>query len=102
MGFVCSDEILNRFFMYAMDASTTKLLMQATTGTNAYISRKAFEDHLIPVPTIGVQKRVVEELDSAYHLLNSLRSTRETRRKQFAYYRDKLLAFPELNKEVDE
>ena len=102
MGFVCGDEILNRFFMYAMDASTTKLLMQATTGTNAYISRKAFEDHLIPVPTIGIQKRVVEELDSAYHLLNSLRSTREARRKQFAYYRDKLLAFPKRPREVDE
>lgn len=95
MGFVCSNEIFNRFFMYAMAASTTKLLMQATTGTNAYISRKAFEDHLIPIPSTNVQKRIAEELDSAYHLLNSLHEDRNARRKQFEHYRNKLLAFPE-------
>jgi restriction endonuclease S subunit len=69
--------------------------MQATMGTNAYISRKAFDDCLLQVPSLAVQKLIADELDCAYGFLNCLKKERDARRKQFAYYRDRLLDFPE-------
>jgi len=49
----------------------------------------------IPVPALSDQAQIVDELDSALMLIDFLRSEREARRKQFAYYRDKLLDLPE-------
>ena len=53
----------------------------------------------ISVPTLQKQKQIVSILDHFYDLCNDL--TRglpaeiEARKKQYAYYRDKLLSFPE-------
>ena len=55
----------------------------------------------VPVPNVDVQVPIVNHLDSIRSYIDCLRSAREARRKQFAYYRDKLLAFPEHPKEVD-
>jgi type I restriction enzyme S subunit len=49
----------------------------------------------IPVPPIDVQQDIVATLDAMQSLIDGLRSERDARRRQFAYYRDKLLAFSE-------
>ncbi|MCE0509355.1 restriction endonuclease subunit S [Microbacterium sp. KKR3/1] len=52
----------------------------------------------IPVPSVAEQKRIVATLDSFDALVNKLSSELSAelaaRRKQYEYYRDKLLAFP--------
>ena len=49
----------------------------------------------VPVPSIDVQLSVVNQLDLMQSLIDELRSERDARRKQYAYYRDSLLDFPE-------
>lgn len=49
----------------------------------------------IPVPPIEVQREIVRVLDSMQELDDALSEELNARRKQFEYYRDKLLDFPE-------
>lgn len=55
---------------------------------------------LIPVPPLEEQKRIVEILDRFDKLCNDLTeglpAEIEARKKQYEYYRDKLLTFKEL------
>ena len=57
---------------------------------------------LIPVPSIEEQQRIVNILDRFDTLCNDLSeglpAEIEARRKQYEYYRDKLLSFEELQK----
>jgi type I restriction enzyme S subunit len=48
----------------------------------------------VPVPPMGVQDRVVGNLDALKEYVGELRSELYARRKQFEHYRDKLLSFP--------
>lgn len=52
------------------------------------------KDYRIPVPPIEVQREIVSMLDSFQLLIVVMNVERDVRRKQFAYYRDKLLDFP--------
>lgn len=49
----------------------------------------------IPVPPIAIQERIVEVLDKFTTLEAELEAELEARRKQYAYYREKLLSFPQ-------
>ena len=57
---------------------------------------------MIPVPSIEEQERIVAILDRFDTLCNDisegLPAEIEGRRKQYEYYRDKLLTFKELSK----
>lgn len=86
IGLVCSGQILNTFLRYYMETQTARLLTLATTGTIPYISRKKFEQLIVPVPPMAVQQEIVRVLDSFAEL--------ERRKAQYAYYRDKLLTSP--------
>lgn len=61
--------------------------------------KKAILKYRIPIPSLEVQERVVEVLERFDALANDLSSGLpaeiEARRKQYEYYRDKLLSFPE-------
>jgi type I restriction enzyme S subunit len=60
-----------------------------------HVSMAQMKKRLIPLPSPDEQRHIARRLRDADELLNSLRSEREARRKQFSYYRDKLLEFPE-------
>lgn len=90
IGLVCSGQILNTFLRYYMETQTARLLTLATTGTIPYISRKKFEQLIVPVPPMAVQQEIVRVLDSFAELEAEL----ERRKAQYTYYRDKLLTFP--------
>ena len=74
-------------------------MSKSSTGTVGYLSNRLLAKTIIPVPPIEEQERVVATLDKFDALVNDI--TRdipaeiEARRKQYAYYRDKLLAFKE-------
>ena len=63
-----------------------------------------FGNMLIPVPPLSEQQRIVDILDRFDALCNDITSGLpaeiEARKKQYEYYRDKLLTFKELKKEA--
>lgn len=73
--------------------------MLVSNGKVSRISGKNLGRIVIPIPALEEQQRIVAVLDEFDALVNDishgLPAEIEARRKQYAYYRDKLLAFPE-------
>jgi len=59
------------------------------------ISDSEVKSYHIPVPPIEMQREIVRILDSFTELTMELTMELTARRKQYEYYRDKLLSFPE-------
>ena len=95
IGLVSGEKLYNMFLLFFMETQTAFLLSQASTGTIPYISRKKFEEMLIPVPPLPVQLEIVRILNHFRELIVELAAelTAEltARKKQYEYYRDKLL-----------
>ena len=74
-----------------------KLLLAATGGTVKGIKGSKLHKLTIPIPMIEEQHRIVsilERFDTLYNdLISDLPAEIETRRKQYEFYRDKLLTF---------
>ncbi|MDD4431658.1 MAG: restriction endonuclease subunit S, partial [Bacteroidales bacterium] len=68
-------------------------------GSMPQISLKVTEEFVMPVPSLAEQERIVSILDRFDTLCNDLTiglpAEIEARRKQYEYYRDKLLTFKE-------
>lgn len=73
--------------------------MLISDGKVSRISGKSLGKILVPVPPLEEQQRIVAVLDEFDALVNDISrgvpAEIEARRKQYAYYRDKLLAFRE-------
>lgn len=99
IGLVCGKNLFNKYLLYYMETQTKNLLQMATTGTIPYISRKKFENLVIPVPPMEVQCEIVRILDNftefTAELTTELAAELTARRKQYEYYRDELLTFDE-------
>ena len=72
------------------------------TGNTPYIRLNTLTDMIIPVPPLEEQERIVNILDKFDALCNDitkgLPAEIEMRKKQYEYYRDKLLTFKEKKK----
>jgi len=85
------------------DILTTKFLFYALTaitfvGTNSSLSSMKADDvkkYKIPVPPLPVQEEIVRILDAFSSLEAELEAELEARKKQYEYYRNKLLTFNE-------
>lgn len=75
-----------------------KLISNCGQGTVKYLSIKGLAGTRVPAPNkdkMVLFDNEMNQLESLNRLLKSLRLERDARRKQFAYYRDKLLDLPE-------
>ena len=67
-----------------------------------HVSGENLASVLLPVPTLKQQKKIVSILDRFETLCNDmtagLPAEIEARQKQYEYYRDRLLSFPELTR----
>ena len=65
-----------------------------------HVRVKEFESFGVPIPPLEEQESIVAILDKFDTLTNSINEGLpheiELRRKQYEYYRDKLLSFPKL------
>ena len=92
---------LKEYFYYFLSQDGIKdgLISRKNASSQGYIKAGAIDGLQIPIPSIDEQKRVVAILDSFDAVYNDisigLPAEIEARRKQYEYYRDKLLTFDE-------
>lgn len=104
---ICLDNsgILNRFYWHFAQSHLywrqAKKLVSG--GGQPQFNSGAIGKILVPVPTLEEQHRIVSILDRFDALCNDLTSGLpaeiEARQKQYEYYRDKLLTFPEFREQ---
>ena len=92
---ITSDEVNPKFLYYIMHNSFKKYILSKSVGATAISIRKPMlEKFEIPIPPLPVQTEIVKILDA----LTALTSELTLRRKQYEYYREKLLSEEELGK----
>ena len=94
-----SSVVLSRYFVYQLQRVFSIKEKTARGSTIKTITKEEFTGFQIPIPPIEEQRRIVSILDRFDALCNDLTSGLpaeiEARRKQYEYYRDKLLTFKE-------
>jgi len=96
---ICPKSLNNKFLYYYLKTQQEYLFSRVRRASVPRISRVVFEALQIPIPPLSEQERIVAILDRFDALCNDLTSGLpaeiEARRKQYEYYRDKLLTFRE-------
>lgn len=91
-----TDELVSWDYVYYwLKNKETKLLGEQQKGGIPAVSKKQVEEFLIAVPPLEVQREIVRILDQftelTAELTTQLNAELTARKKQYAYYRDKLL-----------
>ena len=88
-----------RYLYYLLQNQQATLREMKAGGGVPHVRVKEVEAHRIPVPHFAEQERIVAILDRFESLTNNLSvglpAELAARRKQYEYYRDKLLTFKE-------
>ena len=75
------------------------IMTNCVSSSVASIRKKMLDNFPIPLPSLEEQRQIATNLDQFDALVNDisqgLPAEIEARRKQYAYYRDKLLSFKE-------
>ena len=90
----------SRFFFHVLSARFYDYIMtNCVSSSVASIRKKMLENFPIPLPSLEEQRHIAINLDKFDALVNDvsqgLPAEIEARRKQYAYYRNKLLSFKE-------
>ena len=98
---VVKDNVLPRYAYFVLLAYADDILRKTKKagGTVDSLDVQAFMEYKIPLAPMGEQKRIVKLLEDFDTLCNDISSGLPAeiaaRTKQYEYYRDKLLTFPE-------
>ena len=91
----------NRYLFHFLCSKINELYIMAGGGAQPNLSStKLMNDIVIPLPPLEVQKEIVRILDKFTTLEAELEAELEARKKQYEYYRNQLLSFPD-NKATD-
>ena len=90
--FKCSKALSSRYLYHMLLWKQPFLKSRVRKASIPRLSRDHIEQLSIPVPPLPVQEEIVRILDS----FTKLEAELEARRRQYEYYRDKLLNFNEL------
>ena len=95
-------DLINTKYLYYVLNRNSQLLKYDNGADQTNLRKNEILNILIPVPSIEEQQRIVNILDRFDTLCNDLSeglpAEIEARRKQYEYYRDKLLSFEEIQK----
>ncbi|MHB0854058.1 MAG: restriction endonuclease subunit S [Rectinema subterraneum] len=82
-------------FLYFFLSSNLKQYLESRSNSAAmtYIVLSTLQDFPIPIPPLPIQQEIVRILDTFTELEAELEAELEERKKQYEYYRDRLLAF---------
>ena len=97
-----NDTVCGRYIYYLLNSSMElrQRIVKDNGAAQPNLSAQSVKNYLFPIPPIEEQKRIVSILDRFDKLCNDisegLPAEIEARRKQYEYYRDKLLSFEEV------
>jgi type I restriction enzyme S subunit len=90
------NRILAKYLYYFLMSKQSHLYSLSNRNAVPYsIERSRILSILVPVPPLEIQGEIVEILNSFQALEAELEAELEARRKQYEYYRNQLLSFPE-------
>ena len=84
---------INAKFLYYLLSQVELLSFTNGFGAVPSLDRKKIENYEIPLPPIEVQTEIVRILDKFISLEAELEAELDCRKRQYEYYRDKLLSF---------
>ena len=88
------DNINTKFIYYYMYANFKEFIIKkAVSATVSSIRKPMIEKFPIPIPPLEIQEKIVEKLDKMTEYVTELTSELTSRKKQYSFYRDKLLSF---------
>ena len=85
------------FVFYYLKQNQTNLTDEQQKGGIPAVSKKMVEKIKIPIPPLEVQEEIVRILDTFTALISELKAELEARKKQYEYYREKLIIPKEIN-----
>ena len=97
---ILTKDFVDSYYLYFYLKSQYQRLRAISSGegTRGGLSLRILRDFELPLPPLSVQQRIVKILDRFDSLCNDISSgipaEIEARKKQYEYYRDKLLSFP--------
>ena len=86
----------DKFMYYFLKGQEVYLKSQRREGGVPTIDRETVERIDIPIPPLPIQQEIVSILDNFTKLEAELEAELEARKKQYEYYRNKLLTFQNL------
>ena len=97
-----SELVITKYLYYVLKNMETALNAMKRGAGVPHVSGEALSNVMLHIPALQEQQRVVNILDRFDTLCNDLSkglpAEIEARRKQYEYYRDKLLSFEEIQK----
>ena len=89
------DILLIKFIFYWLQAKAKKYVKDGSG--NPKLMSNVMSSIEIPLPSLSVQKKIAEVLDKFENCATELQAELQERKKQYSYYRDKLLSEDYLN-----
>ena len=93
--YILPDETrVNNRFVYHFVKMNQKYLMDFQHGAGIpALKADKLSKLLLPIPPLEIQEKIVQKLDKMTEYVTELTSELTSRKKQYSYYRDKLLSF---------
>ena len=87
------DALIPKFlYHYLLEKQGILFSMKKGSGV-AHVYPKDVSKILIPIPPLEIQEKIVQKLDKMTEYVTELTSELTSRKKQYSFYRDKLLSF---------
>ena len=93
---VCREDISSRYLYHALLRIQPQIKSRVRKASIPRLSRASIEQLEIPVPPLPVQSEIVRILDNFTVLTAELTAELTARKKQYEFYRDKLLTFGDV------
>ena len=93
LAITCPANIINKYVYYFLKTNELKIKSRVRKAGTPRLSRSVIDKIDIPLPPIEVQNEIVRILDKFTELEAELEAELDCRKRQYEYYRDKLLSF---------
>ena len=82
-----------KFLFYYLQILSSDMKKGINEGSFPIVSLSKMRSFKIPIPPLEIQEKIVQKLDKMTEYVTELTSELTSRKKQYSYYRDKLLSF---------